>query len=490
MTTTTSRRSFLASALSAGAAAALGQTKRPPNIIVILIDDYGWRDLGCYGSTFYETPNLDRFASEGVRFTNGYAACPVCSPTRASIVTGQYPVRSGVTDWIAGRKQWPTAKALCPRTRTELPLEHVTLAEALKPAGYVAASIGKWHLGGDGFSPIEQGFALNAGGTAAGSPRSWWPPYNIPSLTDPPPEQDEYLAHYLTRRAGMFIEQNKDRPFFLYLPHFSVHIPLGAPPKLVEKYKRKVADGAKQGDPVYGAMVEAMDDAVGILMRKLDALGLAENTIVFFLADNGGLRYEGGRKEYVTDNAPLRAGKGSLYEGGIRVPCIVRWPGVTKAGTVSATPIHVVDWYTTLLDAANAPAPTGHTLDGVSLVPHLRGGGAPKRERLYWYLPLYDIQWGAVPGAIVREGDWKLIEFFGDYVDIEKDYAYTPQGRVELYNLRTDAGERNNLAAKMPARVKAMRAALNEWIDSTGAGRPTPNPNYDPERRGVIGRKR
>lgn len=472
MTTTTSRRSFLASALSAGAGAGLGQTKRPPNIIVILIDDYGWRDLGCYGSSFYETPNLDRFASEGVRFTNGYAACPVCSPTRASIVTGQYPVRSGVTDWIAGRKQWPTAKALCPRTRTELPLEHVTLAEALKPAGYVSASIGKWHLGGDGFSPTEQGFALNAGGTSSGSPRSWWPPYNLVSLTDPPPEQDEYLAHYLTRRAGMFMEQNKDRPFFLYLPHFSVHIPLGAPPKLVEKYKRKVADGSKQGDPVYGAMVEAMDDAVGILMRKLDTLGLAENTLVFFLADNGGLRYEGGSKKYVTDNAPLRAGKGHLYEGGIRVPYMVRWKGTIKPATSDA-PVCSVDIFPTALAAAGVTAPG--PLDGVSLLPLLQSGRAPKREALYWHYPHYSNQGGA-PGGVIREGDWKLIEFYED-------------NRLELYNLKADLGERTNLSQREAKRARALKAKLDRWRKAAKAIMPTTNPGHDPAKadQGLTG---
>jgi arylsulfatase A len=474
MTTSTSRRSFLASTLStaAGAGAALGQTKRPPNIIVILIDDYGWRDLGCYGSTFYETPHLDRFATEGVRFTNGYAACPVCSPTRASIVTGQYPVRSGVTDWIAGRKQWPTAKALCPRTRTELPLEHVTLAEALKPAGYVSASIGKWHLGGDGFSPTEQGFALNAGGTSAGSPRSWWPPYNVPSLTDPPPEKDEYLAQYLTRRAEMFLEENRNRPFFLYLPHFSVHIPLGAPPKLVEKYKRKVADGAKQGDPIYGAMVEAMDDAVGRLLRKLDALGLADNTLIFFLADNGGLRYEGGRKDYVTDNAPLRAGKGHLYEGGIRVPYMVRWKGTVKPST-SEVPVCSVDIFPTALAAAGVALPGN--LDGVSLLPLLTKGAAPKREALYWHYPHYSNQ-GGVPGGVIREGEWKLIEFYED-------------NRLELYNLKSDLGERTNLSQREAKRAQALRAKLDRWRKAANAIMPKPNPGYDPAKadQGLTG---
>jgi len=469
MNHTLSRRSLLASALAATGTA---QTSRPPNIVVILIDDYGWRDLGCYGSTFYETPNLDRFAAEGVRFTNGYAACPVCSPTRASVLTGQYPVRSGVTDWIAGRRQWPTAKALCPRTKTELALEHTTLAEALKASGYISASIGKWHLGGEGSSPLEQGFALNAGGTAAGSPRAWWPPYNITTLTDPEPEKNEYLAQYLTRRAEAFIERNKDRPFFLYLPHFSVHIPLGAPDALVEKYKRKVAAGATQGDPVYGAMVEAMDDAVGRLMRKLDSLGLVENTLVFFLADNGGLRYEGASKRHVTDNAPLRAGKGHLYEGGIRVPYMVRWKG-NIAPAVSDAPVCSTDIFPTALAATGVAAPPD--LDGVNLLPLLTKRQAPKRDALYWHYPHYSNQ-GGVPGGVIREGDWKLIEFYED-------------NRIELYNLKRDPSERTNLARREASRARSLQSKLARWRSVRAAIMPTPNPNYDPAKadQGLTG---
>ncbi|MCC6291630.1 MAG: sulfatase [Bryobacterales bacterium] len=469
MTTTTTRRSFLAASL---AVAAPAQSRRPPNIVLVLIDDYGWRDLGCYGSTFYETPHLDRFARESVRFTNGYAACPVCSPTRASVLTGQYPVRSGVTDWIAGRKQWPTARALCPRTRTELPLDHVTLAEALKPAGYVSASIGKWHLGGEGFSPVEQGFDRNIGGTSSGSPRSWWPPYNIAGLTTPPPHEHEYLADYLTRRAEAFIEENKDRPFFLYLPHYSVHIPLGAPESLVEKYRRKAGSGAAQGDPVYGAMVEAMDLAFGRLMAKLDALGLAENTLVYFLADNGGLRYEGSSKKFVTNNAPLRAGKGHLYEGGIRVPFMIRWKG-RAAPAVSDAPVCSTDLFPTALAAAGLGIPAN--LDGVNLLPLLTGGRKPRREALYWHYPHYSNQGGA-PGGAIRSGNWKLIEFYEDH-------------RLELYNLDSDPGEQTNLSRREAKRAAALRTRLDRWRRATRAIMPTPNPNYDPAKsdQGLTG---
>ncbi|MCC7237638.1 MAG: sulfatase [Bryobacterales bacterium] len=469
MTTASTRRSFLAASL---AAAAPSQTRRPPNIVLVLIDDYGWRDLGCYGSSYYETPNLDRFARESVRFTNGYAACPVCSPTRASVLTGQYPVRSGVTDWIAGRKQWPAARALCPRTRTELPLDHVTLAEALKPAGYASASIGKWHLGGEGFSPVEQGFDRNIGGTSAGSPRSWWPPYNIAGLTHPPPQENEYLADYLTRRAETFIEENKDRPFFLYLPHYSVHIPLGAPESLVEKYRHKATGGSAQGDPVYGAMVEAMDAAFGRLMNKLDALGLAENTLVFFLADNGGLRYEGSSKKYVTNNAPLRAGKGHLYEGGIRVPFMIRWKG-RIAPAVRDVPVCSTDLFPTSLAAAGVKIPAH--LDGADLLPLLTRGRAPQRDAIYWHYPHYSNQ-GGVPGGAIRSGPWKLIEFYED-------------NRLELYNIEADPGERTNLARREAKRAAALRARLNRWRRETRAIMPTPNPNYDPAKadQGLTG---
>jgi arylsulfatase A-like enzyme len=270
----------------------------------------------------------------------------------------------------------------------------------------------------------------------------------------------------------MFIEQNKDRPFFLYLPHFSVHIPLGAPENLIEKYKKKVAAGATQGDPTYGAMVEAMDDAAGILLRKLEELKLAESTLIFFQADNGGLRYEGGSKKHVTDNAPLRAGKGHLYEGGIRVPYMIRWKGQTKPG-VSDVPVCSVDIFPTALTAAGVKLPDD--LDGVNLLPHLTSRAAVKREALYWHYPHYSNQGGA-PGGAIREGDWTLIEFYED-------------GRLELFNLKNDLGERTNLAQREPARAKAMQAKLAHWRKERGAIMPTPNPGYDPAKadQGLTG---
>jgi arylsulfatase A-like enzyme len=457
------RRTFL----QAAAAAVPGNFLMPqsaarrPNIIVILIDDYGARDLGCYGSAYYETPHIDRLAGQGVRFTNGYAACPVCSPTRASIMTGKYPARLHLTDWIPGRRQWPASKLLRLEFEQQLPLAETTLAEALRPAGYASASIGKWHLGDTGFLPTEQGFSLNVAGTRGGAPRSYFEPFNIPGTEDA--LAGEYLSDYLTRRAEEFIETHRGKPFFLYLPHFSVHLPLGGPKDLIPKYQAKANP---QGHAEYGAMVEAMDRSVGRLMKKLDDLKLANDTLVFFLADNGGLRYEGSRKDLITSNAPLRAGKGHLYEGGIRVPFIMRWPGRIPPGKVDATPVISNDIYATALAAAGVNGSAG---DGIDLL------GRARRDALYWHYPHYSNQ-GGVPGGAVRSGDWKLIEFYED-------------SRLELYNLAADPGERINLVKRQPRRARRLRGMLEAWRKSVGAHMPQPNPAYDPEKadQGLTG---
>ncbi|MBY0508178.1 MAG: sulfatase [Bryobacteraceae bacterium] len=443
------RRSFLASWLAAEAR---------PNFVVMLIDDYGWSDSGCYGSKYYETPNLDALAREGVRFTNGYAACPVCSPTRASIMTGKYPARLGLTDWIPGRKQWPTAKVLTPAFAQALPLPEVTLAELLAPLGYVSASVGKWHLGGKGNLPTEQGFALNYGGTDKGSPGSYFPPYKMAGVEASRP--DEYLDENLTERAIRFIDESRGKPFFLYLPHYSVHLPFGGKPELIEKYRRKAGP---QGDPRYAAMVETMDASVGRLRAALAERGLARNTVFIFLGDNGGLRYEGKSPNAVTSNAPLRAGKGHLYEGGIRMPFVVHWPGVTKPGLVCDEPVSSVDILPTVARAVKAPPPAG--VDGMDLSPALRGGKL-KREAIYWHYPHYSNQGGA-PGAAVRQGDWKLIHFYED-------------DRVELYNLREDLGERRNLARRNAAKARELRVKLDDWRTRVSAVAPRQNPAYDP----------
>lgn len=414
----------------------------------------GWRDLGCYGSSYYETPNIDRLATQSVRFTNAYASCPVCSPTRASILTGKYPARVGVTDWIPGRAQWPASRLLKLPFRQELPLEETTIAEALKPLGYATASIGKWHLGGPSFYPETQGFDLNVAGTQRGSPASYFGPFDLPNLQGG--TKDEYLNDRLTDAAETFIDAHRSRPWFLYLPEFAVHLPEQAKAAQIEHFRKKANP---QGTAAYGAMVANLDENVGRLMKKLDDLDLARNTVVVFTSDNGGVSYQGKRKDPVTSMAPLRAGKGHVYEGGIRVPAIVRAPGIRPG--VSHVPISSIDYFPTLLALAGATPPA---VDGRSLAPLLRGGSL-RRDALYWHYPHYSDQGGAPAGA-VRAGDYKLIEFYED-------------GRLELYNLAKDIGESDNLSKRDPRRTAHLHAMLKQWRASVGARMPAPNPNYD-----------
>jgi arylsulfatase A len=457
----TTRREFLTGAAAALAAHAAPQTTRPPNILFLLVDDMGWRDLGCYGSNFYETPNIDRLASQSVRFTDAYAACPVCSPTRASILSGQYPARLHLTDWIPGRKQWPTARLLTPPFEQQLSLSVPILPQSLKPLGYATASIGKWHLGGPDFYPDRHGFDLNVAGTQRGSPTSYFGPFDLPNLTGG--TKDDYLTDRLTVEAERFIEANRARPWFLYLPEFAVHLPEQAKPDLVERFRRKVDRGNPQHDPVYAAMIASLDENVGRILKKLDDLDLARHTAIFFMSDNGGVVNEGTRKEPVTSNAPLRAGKGHVYEGGIREPMMVRWPGVTRAGTVNHTPVSSVDFYPTILEMAGANILTGG--DGASFVPLLRGRSL-RREPLFWHYPHYSNQ-GGPPAGAVRSGDYKLIEFYED-------------GRLELYNLARDIGESEDLSKSEPKRAAELHAALKKWRQSVDAAMPTENPKYDP----------
>jgi arylsulfatase A-like enzyme len=436
------------------AAEAAGGTK--PNFVFILVDDMGQRDLSCYGSTIYETPNTDRLASQGVRFTDGYAACPVCSPTRASILTGKYPARLHLTDWIAGHKR-PFAKLAVPDWTQYLPLEEVTIAEALKPAGYVSASIGKWHLGGPQYRPGTQGFDLNFGGDHRGQPPSYFWPYNIPLIKDGRP--GEYMTDRLTDEALRFIESNKDKPFFLYLTHYAVHTPLQAKKDLTEKYLAKGRPAKGPNGATYAAMIASVDESVGRVMAKLDELGIADRTVVFFMSDNGGLAS-------VTSNAPLRAGKGTMYEGGIREPWIVRWPGVVKPGTTCSVPVSSIDFYPTILEMAGMRPDRKQVLDGLSIMPLLKQSGTLEREALYWHYPHYHL---TTPGGAIRCGDLKLIEYYED-------------GKLELYDLKNDLSEKTDLAAKMPDKAAELRKKLDDWRKAVGAQMPTPNPSYDPKR--------
>lgn len=457
------RRELLRQLACAGAAAALpsrlarGAAKRP-NILFILVDDLGWADLSCYGSTFYETPHTDRLAAQGMRFTNAYAACPVCSPTRASILTGKYPARLHLTDWIAGHQR-PWAKLNVPDWTKYLPLREVTLADTLQAQGYATASIGKWHLGGQGYEPTRQGFDLNLGGTDRGQPPTYFSPYRIPTLEDGP--KGEYLTDRLTDEAIRFITDHRDDPWFLYLPQFAVHTPIQAKEDVTAKYQAKLTPGQRQRNPKYAAMVEGVDDSVGRLMQCLDDLGLADNTIVVYMSDNGGLAS-------VTSNYPLRAGKGTMYEGGVREPLIVRWPGRVRPGSTCDEVVTSIDFCPTLLDAVGAPASDRPEVDGISFLPLLRETGHLEREAIYWHYPHYH-PGGATPFGAVRAGDWKLIEF----------YEGQP---VELYNLAADLGEEHNLAAAEPARVARLRQMLAEWRVTVAAQMPTANPNYDPAR--------
>jgi len=451
------RRGFLSS-LAGGLLSAAPRPKT--NFVFILADDLGARDIGCYGNPNVSTPNLDRLASQGAKFTNAYAACPVCSPTRASILTGRYPVRTGVTDWITGRPSDPRGSIITPRTATELPLREQTIAELLKPSGYRSASIGKWHLGGEGFSPLQQGFDLNIGGTHSGSPppskRPYFGPADLPGLSL---REDDFLTEKLTQSATTFIKQNQANPFFLYLAHYTVHIPLGA---RQEAIARHTAKSAGRYNPTYAAMIESLDDSVGAVMQILQATGLEDRTMLVFFSDNGGLRYEGASKSPVTDNAPYRAGKGHLYEGGIREPLLMRCPGITKPGMQIDTPVSSIDFLPTFADLAGA-RPT--QVDGLSLRPLLQGRSLKSRP-LFWHYPHYSNQ-GGEPGSAIREGDWKLIEFLTDH-------------RRELYNLRQDPAEKLNLIHRHPAQAKKLWAKLDDWRSATGAIQPKPNPNQDP----------
>ena len=435
-------------------------TERKPNFIFILVDDLGWTDLGCQGSKFYETPNIDRLAAQGMRFTQAYSAGTVCSPTRAALMTGKYPARLRLTDWIKGHVR-PYAKLQVPDWTMHLPLEERSIAEALKDAGYATASIGKWHLGGPEFFPEQHGFDENIGGCDQGQPPSYFSPYGIPTLTDGP--KGEFLSDRLTDEALKFIERHRAQPFFVYLPHYAVHTPLMGKSNVVAKYERKADPQSPQRNAKFAALVESVDDSVGRILRKLAELGLAEETVIFFMSDNGGLVLND-----VTSNLPLRAGKGSAYEGGVRVPLFIKWPGVTPPGSTCDTPVITPDCYPTMLQLAGVKPAANQIIDGESLVPLLRQNGGLRRDAIYWHYPHYH-PGGARPYSAIRQGDWKLIEFFEDQ-------------QVELYNLRDDVSERTDLAAKLPARVSALRDKLRVWRQETGAQMPTANPAADPAR--------
>ena len=444
------------------------QSTRPPNVVLIVADDLGWKDVGFMGSRFYETPNIDRLASEGMRFTSAYANAPNCAPSRAALMSGQYAPRTGVYTVGSSERGEPAWRAVIPTPNDKtLDPGKVTIAEALKRAGYATGHVGKWHLGGPpDEGPEAQGFDVNAGAPNPGKPRSYFRPYGNVDLGDGP--EGEYLTDRLTEEAVRFIGAHADRPFFLHVAYHSPHTPIQAPDSLIWKYLPKPHVGG-QYDPVYAAMIESLDRGVGQIVEALEAAGLAENTVVMLFSDNGGLGA-------VTSMAPLRGYKGTLYEGGVRVPMVVRWPGRVAPGTASDTPVMGIDFYPTILDVAGAARPAGHPLDGESLVPLLTGSAPLWREALFWHYPVYleggygmSEVWRTTPVGVVRRGDLKLLEFFED-------------GRLELYDLRRDIGERNNLAEAMPERASEMRRLLESWRASLNAPFPLErNPAYKPD---------
>lgn len=450
----------LAVGLSAAVAAA---DDKKPNVVFILADDLGWTDLGCQGSKYYKTPHIDKLAAGGLRFTNGYTCGPNCQPTRAALMSGQYGPRTGVyTVGAIDRFDWQTRPLKPVDNVQKLPLDRKTLGDVMTAAGYTTALYGKWHLGQDDqYHPSKRGF-----GDAITSMGKHFDFVTQPKVDYP---KGTYLADFLTDKAVGFIESNRDKPFFLCLHHFGVHSPHEAKPDLIEKFKGQPAAGGHK-DPTYAAMIASVDESVGRVVAKLDELKLSENTLVIFTSDNGGVGgyvregvKQGGD---ITDNAPLRSGKGCLYEGGVRVAWIARWPGKILAGTTD-TPVISVDVMPTLLELGGGKAPDKQPLDGVSLVECLKSGGkkAPERD-LFWHFPGYlgagKGAWRTTPAGAIRSGDWKLIEFFED-------------GKKELYNLKDDESQKTDLAAKQPEKVKELHGKLVAWRKAVNAPMPTEN---------------
>jgi len=434
-----------------------------PNIVIIMADDLGWNGLGCYGSELAQTPCLDQLAAEGMRFTDAYAAAPVCSPTRAAVLTGLAPARLQITNHIPDQKRFiPDNPKLLPAPMLDhLPLEHVTIAERLKAAGYDTAFLGKWHLSGSGstrnggqgkiaFAPEKQGFDVNIGGAAYGGPPSFFSPYHIYSLPDG--ADGEYLPYRLAEESIRLIEQKRDHPFFICLWNYTVHWPMQAPEDLLKKYESRTGRGLN--DTRYGAMIEALDLSIGRILRSLDDSGQADNTLVIFASDNGGF---GG----VSDCRPLREAKGSLYEGGIRVPLIIRWPGHARPGTVNSTPVISMDFFPTLLELAGLESDPSQPLDGESLVPVLEETGTLKRDALYFHYPNYAWHRSNRLGGAIREGNLKLVENFDD-------------GSSELYDLSNDLSEKHDLASTRPADAARLQKRLADWRHETKAAMPLP----------------
>ncbi len=496
---------------------------RKPNVIFFLVDDLGWSDLACYGSRFYETPNIDALAGQGVRFTDAYATCHVCSPSRASILTGKYPARLKLTDWLAGRPDHPFQRLKNASIHRALPLDETTLAEALGAHGYRTGHFGKWHLGEAPAGPLKQGFDLQV-------PRNWyrgWPkagyhaPFKLDGLAG---EQGDYLTDRLTDEALRFIDENRDSPFFLYLSHFAVHDPIQGRDDLVTKYEQRrsqlppneesfILEGnpdakirftraqrdrmieeetyapygvlphrmvkikQRQDNPQFAAMVESVDESLGRVVARLRVLGLERDTIIIFTSDNGGMSAanfwnpsrvippEERDTAYSTSNLPLRGAKGWLYEGGIRVPLIIKWPGRGQIGSICREPVIGTDYYPTVLDMVGIEEIPEQHVDGKSLVPLFRGKTTLGRDAVFWHFPHYSNHGMQSPGGAMRCGHYKLLEYFEN-------------GTVQLFDLETDPGEQHDLSGTHADLAGQLRQKLHRWQQEVGAERMEPNPGY------------
>ncbi len=498
--------------------------KQPLNIVFFLVDDLGWKDVGCYGSSFYETPNIDQLAQEGVRFTNAYAACHVCSPTRASILTGKYPASLNLTDWLTGRRDFPFQKLKNVEINQHLPYRQNTLPSTLKENGYETAIYGKWHLGEDSLSTQRQGFDIHIPNWNKGWPKEGYHyPYGMKGLETG--KKGEYLTDRMTDESLKFIEKNKDKPFFLYLSHFAVHDPIEGRPDLVEKYRTKLINAKeskkqpyilegrpndelqtsrvelnqqiqnttynghqifpdetvkikqRQDNIEFAGMVKSMDESLGRVLEKLKDLDIDDHTLVIFYSDNGGMSaanfYNPKRtipetelnKAYATSNLPLRAGKGWLYEGGIRVPLVIKWPGKGLQAAVSNVPVTSPDFLPTILEILNIEYPSTDS-DGVSMVPLLQGQNKINRDAIFWHFPHYSNHGMQSPGGAVRSGDYKLLEYYEN-------------GKVQLFNLKDDIGEQHDLASTKPEKAQALLDKLHRWRKSVRAKMMEPNPDYN-----------
>jgi arylsulfatase A-like enzyme len=491
-------RNLLITLLSGFVLTVSASTPDRPNIVFIMADDLGGHDLGCFGSTFHKTPNLDALAKRGLKFTQAYAANPLCSPTRASIMTGQYPARIGITAPVCHVPEIKMKASIRPRaaadqkclvadSATRLDTNYVTLAETLKTAGYTTGHFGKWHLGPEPYSPLQQGFSVDLPHWPGPGPAgSYVAPWKFPEKLNFPSQPGEHLEDRMASEAVKFIHANKGHPFYLNYWAFSVHAPYDAKQSLVEKYRVAMDENVPQHNPLYAAMVHSLDDGVGTLVKALEAEGLMEKTIIIFFSDNGGVNWQAMKKEGKggpadlakpfadippTSNAPLRGGKASIYEGGTREPCIVVWPGTVKPDSTSTAMIQSMDFYPTLIELAGATLPTAQKMDGRSFLPVLKGTATTHRETIFTYFPHHTPASSQLPAVSVRRGDWKLIRFFHD--------GPKQAHRYELYNLRADLSETKDLAAAEPALVQELDTLITQFLKETEAVVPGPNPAYN-----------